>query len=103
MPAKRSAMRKIKDVLRLKFEAKLSHERIAAATGISKGAVSNYVQRALQKGLGWPLPAELDEGQLEELEGSGQMRNMVDGMMTQLLSKVGPYELFFPLSNLNVA
>jgi transposase len=60
-------MRKIKDVLRLKFEAKLSHERIAAATGISKGAVSNYVQRALQKGLGWPLPAELDEGQLEGL------------------------------------
>lgn len=39
-------MRKIKDVLRLKFEAKLSHERIAAATGVSKGAVSNYVQRA---------------------------------------------------------
>jgi hypothetical protein len=29
---RRSAMRKIKDVLRLKFEAKLSHERIAAAT-----------------------------------------------------------------------
>src|SRR5271170_3795567 len=57
MPAKRSAMRKIKDVLRLKFEAKLSHERIAAATGISKGAVSKYVQRALQKGLAWPLPA----------------------------------------------
>ena len=65
MPAKRSAMRKIKDVLRLKFEAKLSHERIAAATGISKGAVSKYVQRALQKGLGWPLPADLDDGQLE--------------------------------------
>ena len=67
MPAKRSAMRKIKDVLRLKFEAKLSHERIAAATGISKGAVSNYVQRALEKGLGWPLPADLDEGHLEAL------------------------------------
>jgi hypothetical protein len=46
MPAKRSAMRKIKEILRLKFEAKLSHERIAAATGASKGAVSNYVQRA---------------------------------------------------------
>jgi hypothetical protein len=60
-------MRKIKDVLRLKFEAKLSHERIAAATGISKGAVSKYVQRALEKGLGWPLPADLDEGQLESL------------------------------------
>ena len=67
MPAKRSAMRKIKDVLRLKFEAKLSHERIAAATGMSKGAVTKYVQRALQKGLGWPLPADLDEAALEGL------------------------------------
>lgn len=31
MPAKRSAMRKITEVLRLKFEARLSHEKIAAA------------------------------------------------------------------------
>ena len=45
-------MRKIREVLRLKFEAKFSHERIAAATGLSKGAVTNYVQRAVQKGLG---------------------------------------------------
>jgi len=67
MPAKRSAMRKIKEVLRLKFEARLSHERIAAATGVSKGAVSNYVQRAIQKSLGWPLPENLDEAALERL------------------------------------
>jgi transposase len=67
MPAKRSAMRKIKEILRLKFEAKFSHERIAAATGASKGAVSNYVQRALQKGLSWPLPDDLDESALEGL------------------------------------
>ena len=58
MPAKRKAMRKIKEVLRLKFEADLSHERIAAATGVSKGAVTKYVQRAREAGLGWPLPAE---------------------------------------------
>ena len=67
MPAKRSAMRKIKEVLRLKFEARLSHERIAAATGVSKGAVSNYVQRAIQRSLGWPLPADLDDAALERL------------------------------------
>src|SRR5580693_6678519 len=67
MPAKRSAMRKIKEVLRLKFEAKLSHERIAAAIGMSKGAVTNTVHRATQKGLGWPLPADLDESRLEAL------------------------------------
>jgi transposase len=34
---------------------------------MSKGAVTNAVQRALQQGLGWPLPAELDEAGLEAL------------------------------------
>lgn len=67
MPAKRSAMRKIKDVLRLKFEARLSHEKIAAATGMSKGAVTNTVQRAAEKGLSWPLPTDLDDSRLEAM------------------------------------
>lgn len=60
-------MRKTTEVLRLKFEARLSHEKIAAATGLSKGAVTNYVRRAVQKALTWPLPPELDEGRLEAL------------------------------------
>lgn len=60
-------MRKIREVLRLKFEAHLSHEKIAAASGLSKGAVTNAVQRALQKGLSWPLPAEVDDSGLEAM------------------------------------
>jgi transposase len=60
-------MRKIVDVLRLKFETGLSHERIAAATKISKGAVTKYVQRARDAGLGWPLPPDMDEARLEAL------------------------------------
>jgi len=67
MPAKRKAMRKIKEVLRLKFQAGMSHERIAAAVGVSKGAVTNYVQRALAVGLGWPLDPEHDDAALETL------------------------------------
>lgn len=67
MPASRRAMRKIVDVLRLKFETGLSHERIAAATKLSKGAVTKYVQRARDAGLGWPLPSEVDEARLEAL------------------------------------
>jgi len=67
MPAKRSAMRKIKEVLRLKFEVRLSHERIAAASGLSKGAVSKYVRRAIHKSLSWPLPEDLDDNALERL------------------------------------
>jgi transposase len=58
-------MRKIKEVLRLKFEAGLTHERIAAALGLSKGAVSNYVQRAAQAGLS--AAPDLDEATLEAL------------------------------------
>lgn len=67
MPAKRKATRKIKEVLRLKFEAGLSHERIAAAVGVSKGAVTKYVQRAVAAGLGWPLAPERDDAALEAL------------------------------------
>jgi transposase len=61
MPAHRSAMRKIKEVLRLKFEANLSHRQIAAATGLSKGAVTKYLARAAAVGIGWPWPADLEE------------------------------------------
>ena len=39
-------MRKVIDILRLKHEAKLSHEQIARAVGLSKGAVGKYVNLA---------------------------------------------------------
>ena len=58
-------MRQIKEVLRLKFEAKLSHEHIAAATGLSKGAVTSYLKRALDAGISWPLEPHLDDVVLE--------------------------------------
>jgi transposase len=60
-------MKKIIEVLRLKYEAKLSHEQIARACGLSKGAVSKYVSLAEAKGLNWPLPARSDEAYLEAL------------------------------------
>ena len=50
-------MRQVKDVLRLKFEAGLSHDRIAGALHLSKGVVTKYLQRAAAAGLSWPLPA----------------------------------------------
>lgn len=67
MPAPRRAMRKIIEVLRLKFEAELSHERIAAAARVSKGAVTKYLRLAQAAGIGWPLPAQMDEAQLGAL------------------------------------
>jgi len=60
-------MRKITEVLRLKFEAKLSHEKIGRAVGLSKGAVNKYVSLARAQGLSWPLPEGMDEAALEAL------------------------------------
>ena len=34
---------------------------------MSKGAVTSTVQRAAEKGLSWPLPADLDDGRLEAM------------------------------------
>lgn len=58
-------MRKIKDVLRLKYEAQLSHEKIARACSLSKGVVGKYVSLAEALGLSWPLPEGVDEAELE--------------------------------------
>lgn len=67
MPTERISMRQITEVLRLKYEAGLSHERIALACGISKGAVSKYVSLAKVQGVVWPLPSEVDQARLEAL------------------------------------
>ena len=58
-------MRKIKDVLRLKLQARLSHEHIATALHISKGVVAKYTGLANAAGLDWASIRDLDETQLE--------------------------------------
>ena len=51
MPRGMMTMCKIKDVLRLKLEAKLSHQQIATALKISKGVVAKYVGLAAAAGI----------------------------------------------------
>ena len=65
MGAERLPMRKVREVLRLKYESGLRHRAIARACGVGVGTVSEYVQRAARAGLAWPLPAELDEAALD--------------------------------------
>src|SRR6218665_1363267 len=72
MPQQRMDIRMIKDLLRLKYQGGLSHERIAQSLSISKGAVSNYLGRAGGGGLDWESTAELDGASLERrLMGGG--------------------------------
>ena len=65
MPRTRSSMRKIREVLRQKWVLGLSVRRIARSVGLSRPAVSSYLSRAEACGLSWPLPAELDDAELE--------------------------------------
>jgi transposase len=60
-------MRKIKDVLRLFYEVKLSQRAIALALSIGLGTVSTYLQRAREAGISWPLPADMNERDLGRL------------------------------------
>src|ERR1043165_2274371 len=65
MAASRLPMRKLRDVLRLKFETHLPLRAIAQACGLGLGTVSTYVRRATAAGLTWPLPDDLDDAALE--------------------------------------
>ena len=58
-------MRKIKEVLRLKLDARLSHEQIAAALDLSKGVVAKYVGLAAAAGLDRAAVQSLDDVTLE--------------------------------------
>ncbi len=80
MPQQRMDIRMIKDILRLKYSAALSHEAIARSLGISKGVVAKYLGLAGAAGLDWAAVAELDQVGLERrllgrsIGGRGRLR-----------------------------
>src|SRR5712691_1011032 len=60
-------MRKIKEVLRLRFGLGLQQDQIARSCLIGQATVHRYLERAAAAGLGWPLPDECDDPQLNQL------------------------------------
>ena len=65
MPGRRIAMRKVKEVLRLRLTAGLSSRQIALCTGVGKSVVSKHVARAGELGLEWASVEAMDEEALE--------------------------------------
>src|SRR5579863_3305701 len=59
-------MRKIKEILRLHFEAGLSERQIANICALGKGTVRRYLKRVEAAGLKWPLSTCLDDAALEK-------------------------------------
>ena len=58
-------MRKVKEVLRLRFEVGLGQRQIARSCGMGLSTVHEYLERAWVAGIGWPLPEGLGEEELE--------------------------------------
>ena len=58
-------MRQVKEVLRLKWACGLSDRQIAHSLRISRPTVADYVRRAKDAGLSWPLPEDQGEDALE--------------------------------------
>ncbi len=67
MPGWRLSMRKIREVLRLKFEQHLTNRQIALSCNISRPSVAHYLAKAAAAGLSWPLPEKTDDVALEKL------------------------------------
>jgi len=58
-------MRKIREVLRLRFELGLGQRQIARSCAMGLSTVHEYLERATTAGIGWPLPEGLSEPELE--------------------------------------
>ena len=55
------SVRYIKEILRLRFEAKLSQRDISRSVRVSVGSVNQYLARAAKAGIGWPLREDMDQ------------------------------------------
>ena len=60
-------MRKVKEVLRLRFGLGLQQNQIARSCSIGQATVHRYLHKAAAAGLSWPLPEDIDDRRLEEL------------------------------------
>jgi len=66
MPNNPVSMRKLKEILRLKYGSQLSHRAIAKSLSISPSVVSRYANRAAQMGImKWPLDDKWSDAELE--------------------------------------
>jgi len=58
-------MRKIRELLRLKFDLGLSIRQIAGSLSIARSTVKECLNRIEAAGIRWPVPSDLDDAQLE--------------------------------------
>lgn len=70
------SMRMAREILRLYFGLHLKKRQIGRACGVAPSTVVDYVRKAEEVGIAWPLPESLDDAALETLlsERSGTVK-----------------------------
>jgi transposase len=63
--SERHSMRKIREVLRLKQDRKLSERKIGRSVGIGRSTVGEYLERAKDAGLTWEEAEKLNDAEVE--------------------------------------
>ena len=58
-------MRKLREVMRLRFELHLGYQQIGRSCAIGVSTVCKYLKRAEEAGLTWPLPEGWDDARVE--------------------------------------
>ena len=64
MPTQRLSMRRIKQLLTMRFGAGASTREIARELGVAPSTVREYLGRAAAAGIGWPLAADVTDESL---------------------------------------
>ncbi len=72
-------MKKIKEILRLKWDLGLSNRDIANSIQISPSTVGDCLKRVARAGLMWPLPTDMDDEKLEQMLYSPIRNKTPDG------------------------
>ncbi len=67
MPAERVSMRRVREILRLKYEFGASDRAVAVAIGVARSTVQLCLARVAAAGLNWPLPETLTDAGLEAI------------------------------------
>ena len=67
MPRIRLSMRKIREILRLKYEMELSNRQIGIAVNTSATSIGRVLKRAKIAGLTWPVDSSLDDYFLDQV------------------------------------
>ena len=83
MPRPHSAMRKIREIIRLRFGEGLSMRAVSASLQIPLTTVTDHVSRARCAGLSWPLPEDLED---DEALRRGCSRRLSRSRLVQALT-----------------